>query len=106
MKRNETIELNGAEYTLELNRDSAVKIEERTNLSKVVENARESLIEYIDEIDDNEDPFADDTTLDNIIEKMEEKEKNLQKVISVAFYIWLYPNHHLKYSKVKESIKI
>ena len=34
MKKNEILELNGKEYTLELNRESAINIEKYTNLQK------------------------------------------------------------------------
>ena len=33
------------------------------------------------------------------------KENTLHKIIERAFLIWLYPNHHLKPSEVKEILK-
>ena len=37
MKKNEIIELNGKEYTLELNRDSFIKIDRLCNVEKSME---------------------------------------------------------------------
>lgn len=105
MKRNEIIELNGEEYTLELNRESAVKIEQRTNMQNSIKKLYEGSVDYIDEIDEEENPFSEEINFDEIIEKAEEKEKIMQKIICVAFYIWLYPNHKLKYNEVVELLK-
>ena len=104
MKRNEIIELNGKEYTLELNRDSFLKIDQYTNFQKSNETINRNLYEYIDEIKDDEDPFANtisDEELDNAIE---EKENTLKRMIVRAFWIWLYPNHKLKVSEVEELL--
>lgn len=105
MKRNEILELNGVEYTLELNRDSALAIEKRVNLKeveKIINTERE--IEYIDEIPLDEDPFAD-----NELEKLEEDANNkinaLKKAVQVAFYIWLYPEHKMNINQVKELLE-
>lgn len=104
MKRNEIIELNGQEYILELNRESALKIEQRTNMQQAMEKIKSQPYEYIDEIDENEDPFADKIEIDKVIEEIEEKNETLEKLISVAFYIWLYPNHKLNIKQVRELL--
>ena len=53
MKKNEIIELNGVEYTLELNRDSFLQIDKICNVQKSMEIIQKGLYEYVDEIDDN-----------------------------------------------------
>ena len=61
MKRNEIIELNGVEYTLELNRESALKIEQYADLQKSMTLVQQSLIEHIEEIRDDEFGDCDET---------------------------------------------
>ena len=46
MKLNEVIELNGKEYTVELNRESAVKIEQYVNMAEILEKINQPL--YLD----------------------------------------------------------
>ena len=104
MKRNEIIELNDFEYTLELNRDSFLKIEQFSNLQKSMKKINEELIEHIDEIDDNTDPFATEVNDEEIEKRIEEKLNTLYKVIERAFWIWLYPNHKLPISEVKQIL--
>ena len=53
MKRNEIIELNGVEYTLELNRESFLQIDKICNVKKSMEIIQRGLYEYVEEIDDN-----------------------------------------------------
>jgi hypothetical protein len=105
MKKNEIIELNGIEYTLELNRDSFLKIEQFSDLQKSMKKINEELIEHIDEIDDNTDPFATEVNDEEIEKRIEEKLNTLYKVIERAFWIWLYPNHKLPISEVKQILK-
>ena len=69
MKRNEIILLNDVEYTLELNRDSFLKIDQYSNIKKSMETVKKDLYEYQDEIDDNTDPFAEEIK-DEDIEKV------------------------------------
>ena len=104
MKKNEIIELNDFEYTLELNRDSFLKIEQFSNLQKSMKKINEELIEHIDEIDDNTDPFATEVNDEEIEKRIEEKLNTLYKVIERAFWIWLYPNHKLPISEVKQIL--
>ena len=49
MKKNEIIELNGVEYTVELNRDSFVQIDRACNISKSMEIIGKNFYKYIDE---------------------------------------------------------
>lgn len=104
MKRNEIIELNGKEYTLELNRDSFLKIDKICNVNESIKLLQENLYTYIDEIDDDFNP--DTITFDEeaISEKVKKKTETLKKITERAFFIWLYPNHKLTISQVKELI--
>lgn len=105
MKRNEIIELNGQEYTLELNRDSFLKIDQYCNFDKSNQIINKGVYEYIDEIKDDEDPFAEVVTDEELDKAIEEKEKVLEKLITRAFWIWLYPNHKLNIKQVEEILK-
>jgi hypothetical protein len=107
MKLNETIELNGKEYTVELNRESLIRIDQYVNM----QNAK-AIIEMplnndksTQEIKDKEDPFA--TPIDE--EKMEKtqklKEETIISLYTRAFWIWLYPIEKLDYSEVVELLK-
>lgn len=104
MKKNEIIELNGVEYTLELNRDSFLQIDKICNVKKSMELIQKDLYEYVDDIDDNYNPLEDaidETTLENTVK---EKEETLYKIVERSFFIWMYPNHKLTISQVKEII--
>lgn len=105
MKRNEIILLNGEEYTLELNRDSFLKLDQYTNFQKSNETINKNLYEYVDEIEDNEDPFANTITDEELDKAIEEKENTLKRMVVRAFWIWLYPNHKLKLSEVERLLK-
>ena len=107
MKKNEIIELNGKEYTLELNRDSFIQIDKMCNIQKSMDIIQRNLYDYIDdeEIDDNFDFNSLNVSEEDLKKEVEEKEKTLHKIIERAFYIWLYPNHKLNISQVKELLK-
>lgn len=105
MKKNEIIELNGVEYTLELNRDSFLKIDQYSNLKKSMNTVKKDLYEHIEEIDDDTDPFAETITDEEIEQAVNEKMETLQKLLERAYWIWLYPNHKLSISEVKEILK-
>lgn len=104
MKRNEIIELNGIEYTLELNRDSFLQIDKICNIEKSMRILKENPYEYVEEIDDNYNPFEDSMSDEELDEFIEEKETVLRKLVERAFFIWLYPNHKLTISQVKEIV--
>ena len=105
MKRNEIIELNGVEYTLELNRESFLQIDKICNVQKSMDIINRGLYEYVDDIDDDYNPLEHSIS-DEIIEKdIEQKEQTLHKMVERAFFIWLYPNHRLTISQVKEIVK-
>ena len=107
MKLNETIELNGKEYTVELNRESVVRIEQYTNSEEAekVINASPITDKSNSEIVDGEDPFAETLEDEKIIEMAQEKEEAIKKVFTRAFWIWLYPVEKLDYNKVKEILE-
>ena len=107
MKKNEIIELNGVEYTVELNRDSFVQIDKICNINKSMEILNRGLYEYIDdqELDDNYNPFENATTDEDIEKEVELKQNTLKKITTRAFFIWLYPNHKLTLSQISEILK-
>lgn len=106
MKKNEIIELNGVEYTVELNRESFIQIDKLCNIQKSMKILNRGLYEYIDEeeISDDYNPFENATSDEDIEKEVALKEKTLEKIAIRSFFIWLYPNHKLPYSKVKEIL--
>lgn len=107
MKKNEIIELNGQEYTLELNRDSFIQIDQLCNIEKTFKMLDRDFYQYYDE-----EELPDDFDLEKLklnqetLEKeLEEREKVLFRTIERSFLIWLYPNHKLSISQVKEMLK-
>lgn len=105
MKKNEIIELNGIEYTLELNRDTFLKIDQYSNIQKSMAIIQKNVYDYVEVINDNTDPFAetlDDETIENV---MKEKLDTLHKIIERAFWLWLYPNHKLNITQIREILK-
>lgn len=104
MKRNEIIELNGVEYTLELNRDSFLQIDKICNVQKSMEIIQRGLYDYVDEIDDNYNPFENNVSQEEIDKEVELKEKTLKKIVENSFFIWLYPNYKFPISKVREIV--
>ena len=107
MKKNEIIELNGKEYTVELNRETFLQIDKLCNIEKTMQFVHKDLYEYMDdkELDDNFDLNNIIIDEDKLEEEILEKEQALEKTIERSFLIWLYPNHKLKPSEVKELLK-
>ena len=68
MKKNEIIELNGVEYTVELNRESFIQIDKLCNIQKSMKILNRGLYEYIDEeeISDDYNPFENATSDEDI----------------------------------------
>ena len=104
MKKNEIIELGGKEYTLELNRDSFLQIDKICNVQKSMQIVQSDLYEYVDEIDDNYNPLEATITDEELEQVVEEGEKVLRKLIENSMFIWLYPNHKLTISQVRELL--
>lgn len=105
MKRNEIIELNGIEYTVELNRDSAIQIEKYTDMQKSMKIIEKEVYNHVEEIGEDEDPFADVVSFEQVEEEANKKLEVLKKMITRAFWIWLYPNHKLNINQVTEIIE-
>lgn len=107
MKLDEIIKLNGKEYTVELNRESILKIEQYTNLTKSSEEIQKSIFEDKSdkEVLDDENPFAEEISEDDIENSAKTKEDTIKKVFVRAFWIWLYPKEKLAISKVEEILK-
>lgn len=104
MKKNEIIELNGVEYTLELNRNSFLQIDRICDIQKTMNSIDKDLYEHLDDIDDNYNPL-EDITSDLIKKEVSEKEESIKKLIERAMFIWLYPNHKLTITQVKEILQ-
>ena len=104
MKKNEIIELNGVEYTLELNRASFLQIDQICNVQQSMNIIQRGFYNYIDDIDDNYNPLENTISDEEIEQEIKEKEETLQKIIIRSFFIWLYPNHKLTISQVKELL--
>lgn len=107
MKLNELIELNGKEYTVELNRESIVKIEQYVKLQDTIEKIQKPIYEDKSEkeIADDENPFADEIDEDEFERLSVERENALVKMYTRAFWIWLYPVEKLSYNQVTELLK-
>lgn len=105
MKKNEIIELNGVEYTLELNRDSFVQIDKICNIDKSFEIIYRGLYDYVEDIDDNYNPLENAITDEDLQKEIELKNETLSKLVSRCLFIWLYPNYKLPISKVQEMVK-
>ena len=105
MKRKELIELNGEEYTLELNRDSFLQIDKICNIQKSLEIINRGLYEYVDEIDDNYNPLENIPTEEELEKEVKEKEKQLHKLVEYSLFIWMYPEYKMPISKVRELLK-
>lgn len=107
MKLDETIELNGKEYTVELNRESVVRVEQYTKTKEAAMIMNKEV--YSDksnvEIGDDEDPFASVIDEDEIEKLNAEKDKYLRKMFSRAFWIWLYPVEKLTLKQVEEILE-
>lgn len=107
MKLNETIELNGKEYTVELNRESALRIEQYTKIKDADAVMRMEVYEdkSNSEILENEDPFASVIDEDEIEKLNQQKEDYLKELFIRAFWIWLYPVEKLNINQVKEILQ-
>ena len=107
MKRKEIIELNGTEYTLELNRDSFVQIDRACNYRKSMQIIYRDMYDYYDnaEFDDNFNPELLKISDEEIEKDIELRNETLKKLVERAFFIWLYPNHKLNISQIREILK-
>lgn len=104
MKRTEVIELNGVEYTLELNRDSFLQIDKICDVAKSMQIINRPLYDYVEEIDDNYNPLENIPNEEDFEKEVELKATTLSKIVERAFFIWLYPNHKLNITQVREIV--
>jgi len=106
MKLNETIELNGKEYTVELNRESILKIDQYTNFKSADEKLNKSVLKDKSEkeISDDEDPFAEPISEEKLEKEAEARTETIKKMIIRAFWIWLYPQEKLSISQVEDIL--
>ena len=111
MKKNEIIELDGKEYTLELNRDSFIKIDKLCNITKSLQIINRNFYEYMDEVElsDDYNPLEDtsmeDLNEENLEAEVKLKEETLHRLVERSMYLWLYPNHKLTITQVKDLLK-
>lgn len=107
MTLQETIELNGKEYTVELNRESIVRIEQYINLKEVENKINYEPYSDKSEVDiaKGEDPFAEKIDDEAIINQEQNKIDAVKKAYTRAFWIWLYPVEKLDYEEVKEILE-
>jgi hypothetical protein len=61
--------------------------------------------EYVEEIDDNYNPLENAITEESLEEEVKLREKTLRKLVENSMFIWLYPNHKLPISEVRELLK-
>jgi len=59
----------------------------------------------VDDIDDNYNPLEDSISEETLEEEVKLKEETLKKIVVRSFFIWLYPNHKLTISQVKDLIE-
>ena len=101
MKKNDIIELNGKEYTVELNRQSYIAIDKYSNITKTAANIAQDIYTYVDNVDVEQNPFSDLPSIEETLDKVDEKFELLKKLYVRAFWVWLYPNHKLNIDEVK-----
>lgn len=107
MKKEEIVELNGVEYTLELNRESYLAVDKACNIAKTYSTIYKRLYNYLDEkeLDDDYNPFDGLPTDEEMESFVEEKENAMKKLVERAFHIWLYPKYKMTMSEVKKIIE-
>lgn len=107
MKKNDIIEIDGKEYTVELNRKSFIAIDKYSNIKKSATKITENLYDYVDEmeISDQENPFEDLPSIEESFNEIDEKMLILKKMYTRAFWIWLYPNHKFAIEEVENLLE-
>lgn len=102
----ETIEIDGTEYTLFLNRKGIISWENITKITKRGHELQDKYNKVIEEIKeeepievkDNDNPF--DYSEDSSMTKLEEETKALKDVFIKFYWIALYEKHKLSISEV------
>jgi hypothetical protein len=102
LSNQEIITVGGKEYTLTLTRKGISAIEKYTSLSKKKDEFKkneQNSIKYVDEIKENEDPFAD---LND-----EEQEKKIDESLELmkrVLWICLWDAHKMSIEQVRELL--
>lgn len=102
----QTIEIEGTEYTLFLNRKGIVAWENITKVTKQAEKLQgkyKDMIKESDEpieVNDNDNPF--DYVNEEAVDDLEKDQKLLEDIYIKFYWIALYENHKLPMSKVEE----
>lgn len=102
LSNQEVIEVGGKEYTLTLTRKGVTAIEKYTNLSKKkdeLKGAEKFSIKYVDEIKENEDPFAD-LEMDEHEKKIDESLELMKRIL----WICLWDEHKLNIDQAREIL--
>ena len=96
-----TINIDGTEYTLSLNRKGIEAIEKYTKLSSKREELEKVTFtpDYVDEISLDDDPFAG-LNEDDATQKLDEMMEMLKRVL----WICLWDNHKLNIEQVRELL--
>ena len=110
MKKEEIIEINGVEYTATLSRESYVRIDRVAKIADAFRlmNERVKMYDYIDKVDDDYNPYADEIDLDSLEDKYEEKleakEQKIKNFYTRGLHVLLYPKHEFKISQIEEIL--
>lgn len=104
MEKIEIVELNGKEYEIVLNRDSFSRIDRVCNINKTMYLGNKPSYEYLNEISDDYNPM-EDISMEKILDQEQERLEALKKLISMTFFILLYPKNQLKPSEVQKLIE-
>lgn len=102
LSNQEIIIVGGKEYTLTLTRKGITAIEKYTNLSKKkdeLSKKKQNMVKYVDEISENEDPFADIS--------LEEQEETLNETLELTkrvLWICLWDVHKLTIEQTREVL--
>lgn len=102
LSNQEIIIVGGKEYTLTLTRKGITAIEKYTNLSKKKDELKkknQNIVKYVDEISENEDPFADIS--------LDEQEETLNETLELTkrvLWICLWDVHKLTIEQTREVL--
>ena len=104
MEKIETIELNGKEYELVLNRESFVRIDRVCDINKTMYLGSKPAYDVLEEIPDDYNPM-EDISMDKVFETETNRLNALKKMIKMTFFVLLYPKNQFKISEVDEIIE-
>lgn len=107
MKLNDILELNGKEYTVELNRESVLRIEQYTDTMGIAKLIEQPIIEdkRNKEIESGENPFEGAIEEEELEKIAKERGDAIKETVVRAFWIWLYPVEKLDIKEVRELLE-